>query len=103
MRIVHRRFKELDKDGKPTGKELFERYSLDEIDANDAVAKYPEEYSFDAWPQSKPEQIVDKVPPPLEIKPELLPDQAMAAIQAAIVGPRGVPEGFDLRRFTRPS
>ncbi|MFI5012028.1 MAG: hypothetical protein ACHQAY_06745 [Hyphomicrobiales bacterium] len=95
--VVYRKYK-----GKH-GKEAFEKYTLDEIDAIEAVAKHPEEYSFEPWPQSKPEQIVDHTPPVLEIKPELLPDQAMAAIQAAIAGPPGVPEGFSIDAFLKRS
>jgi hypothetical protein len=65
-RTVYRRF--IGPDGKPA----MEKYRLHGIDAREAVRSHPKEYSFTPWSDVKPDAVVDKIPPPLEIKPEML-------------------------------
>lgn len=66
--IVFRRFKD------EKGADAFEKYTLDDIDAREAVKNCPKEWAFEEWPKSDG-KVVDKTEPPLEVKPELLPDE----------------------------
>jgi hypothetical protein len=64
MKVVHRKFKDA------KGADAFEKYTLEDIDADEAVARHPKEYSFEEWKGAK--DVKDLTPPPLEVKPELL-------------------------------
>jgi hypothetical protein len=89
-RTVHRRFKG------PDGAWAYQRYELPEIDAVAAARDHNQEYRLDnPWPESKPAQIVDLVPPKLEVKPELLPANHNDPIEPV---PRGVGGAFVVRR-----